>query len=140
MIKIVKIVIIKAFKSKFYQYFVFTKKILQRFVSFCISLIFTYCLFVEKKLVTIKHFLLNFLKMFKCLFVTNFFSMATNLPSCFSIQFLEQFLKFLVNFTLLKYVKSQRSYGFLITKELIFGFQILDLKDHFSASLSDVKF
>ena len=32
-------------------------------------------------------------------------------------------------------VKSQRSYGFLITKELIFSFQILDLKDHFSASL-----
>ena len=61
--------------------------------------------------------------------------MATNLPSCFSIEFLEQLLKFLVNFTLLKYVKSQRSYGFLITKELIFGFQILDLKDHFSASL-----
>ena len=61
--------------------------------------------------------------------------LATNLPSCFSIQFLEQLLKFLVNFTLLKYVKSQRSYGFLITKELIFGFQILDLKDHFSASL-----
>ena len=29
----------------------------------------------------------------------------------------------------------QRSYGFLITKEMIFGFQILDLKDHFSASL-----
>ena len=61
--------------------------------------------------------------------------MTTNLPSCFFIQFLEQVLKFLVNFTLLKYVKSQRSYGFLITKELIFGFQILDLKDHFSASL-----
>ena len=35
----------------------------------------------------------------------------------------------------MKYVKFQRSYGFLITKELIFGFQILDLKDHFSASL-----
>ena len=62
--------------------------------------------------------------------------MATNLPSCFSIQFLGQLLKFLVNFTLLKYVKSQRSYGFLITKELIFDFQILDLKDHFSASLT----
>ena len=62
--------------------------------------------------------------------------MSTNLPSCFSIQFLEQLLKFLVNFTLLKYVKSQRRYGFLITKELIFGFQILDLKDQFSASLS----
>ena len=62
--------------------------------------------------------------------------MATNLPSCFLIQFLEQRLKFLVNFTLLEYVKSQRSYGFLITKELIFGFQISDLKDHhFSASL-----
>ena len=37
------------------------------------------------------------------------------------IQFLELLLKFLVNFTSLKYVKSQRSYGFLITKELIFG-------------------
>ena len=36
------------------------------------------------------------------------------------IQFLEQLLKFLLNFTLLKYVKSQRSYGFLITEELIF--------------------
>ena len=67
--------------------------------------------------------------------------MATNLPSCFSIEFLGQLLKFLVNFTLLKYVKSLRSYGFLITKELIFDFQILDLKDHFSASLNhrDVK-
>ena len=61
--------------------------------------------------------------------------MATNLPSSFSIQFLEQLLKFLVNFTLLKYVKSQRSYGLLITKELIFGFQILDL-GQFSASLT----
>ena len=61
--------------------------------------------------------------------------MATNLPSCFSIEFSEQLLKFLVNFTLLKYVKSQRSYGFLITKELNFDFQILDLKDHFSAFL-----
>ena len=39
MIKNVKIVIIYAFKSKFYQYFVFTKKVLHRFVSFCISLI-----------------------------------------------------------------------------------------------------
>ena len=65
----------------------------------------------------------------------SFVTMATNLPSCFFIQFLEQLLKFLVNFSLLKHVKSQRSYGFLITKELIFGFEILDLKDHFSASL-----
>ena len=40
----------------------------------------------------------------------------------------EQLLKFLVNFTLLECVKSQRSDGFLITKKLIFGFQILDLK------------
>ena len=62
--------------------------------------------------------------------------MATNLPSCFSIQFLEQLLKFLVNVTLLKNVKSQRSYGILITKELIFGFQILNLVNHFSASLT----
>ena len=60
MIKNVKIMIIYAFKSKFYQYFVFTEKILHRFVSFCISLIFTYCLFVEKKLMTIKHFLFDF--------------------------------------------------------------------------------
>ena len=29
--------------------------------------------------------------------------------------------------------------AFLITKELIFGFQILDLKDHFSASLTSPK-
>ena len=34
-------------------------------------------------------------------------------------------------------VMSQRSYGFLITKKLIFGFQILDLKFHFSASLKE---
>ena len=54
--------------------------------------------------------------------------MATNLPYYFFIQFLEQLLKFLVTLTSLKYVKSQRSYGFLITKELIFGFQILDLR------------
>ena len=32
--------------------------------------------------------------------------------------------------------RHQGSYGFLITKELIFGCQILDLKDHFSASLN----
>ena len=51
------------------------------------------------------------------------------------LKVLEELLKFLVNFTWLKYVKSKRSYGFLITKDLIFGFQILDLKDHFSASL-----
>ena len=61
--------------------------------------------------------------------------MATNLQSCFSIEFLGKLVKFLVNFTLLKHVKSERSYGFLITKELIIGFQMLDLKDHFSASL-----
>ena len=62
--------------------------------------------------------------------------MATSLPFCLFIQFLEQLLKFLANFTLLKYVTSQRSYGFLITKKLIFGFQILNLKVHFSASLT----
>ena len=36
-------------------------------------------------------------------------AMATNLPSCLLIQFLEQLLKFLLNFTLLKYVKYQSS-------------------------------
>ena len=50
----------------------------------------------------------------------SFVAMATNLPSCFFNQFLEQLLKFLLNFTLLKCGKS---HGFLITKELIFGFQ-----------------
>ena len=70
----------------------------------------------------------------------SFVTMATNLPSCFFIQLLEQLLKFLVIFALLKYVKSQRRYGFLITKELIFGFQILDSKDHFSASLNQKRF
>ena len=54
--------------------------------------------------------------------------MATNLPFCFPIQFLEQLLKFLANFTLLKYIKSERGYDFLITKELILGFQILVLR------------
>ena len=56
----------------------------------------------------------------------------------YHLPFLEQLLKFLANFTLLKYVKSQRSYGFLITKDLIFGFQVLELKDHFSASLTSL--
>ena len=63
--------------------------------------------------------------------------MATNLPFCFFIQFLEQLLKFLANVILLKYVKSQRSYGFSITEKLIFGFQILDFKVHFSVSLKN---
>ena len=54
----------------------------------------------------------------------------------FFVQFVEQLLKFLANVTLLKSVKFQRSYGVLITKKLIFGFQILDLKVHFSASLT----
>ena len=48
--KNVKILIIQAFKSKFCQYVVFTKKILHGFVSFCISLIFMYCLFTENKI------------------------------------------------------------------------------------------
>ena len=46
----------------------------------------------------------------------SFVTMATNLPFCFFIQFLKQLLKFLANFTLLKYVKSQRSYGFFNKK------------------------
>ena len=53
---------------------------------------------------------------------SSFVAMATNLSSFFLIQFLEQLLKFLRNFTLLKQVKSQRSCGFLITKGLIFWF------------------
>ena len=56
----------------------------------------------------------------------SFVNMETNLPACFLIPFFEQLLKFLVNFTLLKYVKSQRSYGFLITEELIFWFPSLE--------------
>ena len=59
---------------------------------------------------------------------------------CFFIQFLEKLLRILVNFTLSKYVKSQRGHVFLITKDLIFDFQILDLKDHFSVSLKFLYF
>ena len=55
----------------------------------------------------------------------SFVALATNLPSCFFIQFLRQLLKFLLNFAL-------RSYDFLITKEQIFW--LLDFF-HFSASL-----
>ena len=42
------------------------QKILKRFVSFCISLIFMYCLFVEKELVTIEISLLDFSAGQKC--------------------------------------------------------------------------
>ena len=66
--------------------------------------------------------------MFECLLLT--------WQQIYHLTFLLNLWKFLANFTLLKYVKFQRIYGFLITKELIFGFQILDLKDHFSASLN----
>ena len=66
MIKNVKIVIIQAFKSKFYQYFVFTNNLLHRFLSFCIRLIFTYCLFAERRSVLIKLFILNFFGGSKC--------------------------------------------------------------------------
>ena len=58
--------------------------------------------------------------------------MATNLPSCFLIQFLEQLLKFLGNFTLLKYVKSQRSYGFFNHKRADRVFLVLKFWIRFS--------
>ena len=86
MIKNVKIVIIyafQAFQSKFYQYFVFTKTMLHGFVSFCISLIFTYCLFVEKNWwwLNISLALIWSLKngSFSTIFkITNFFSTNSN--------------------------------------------------------------
>ena len=106
--------------------------ILQRFVSFRISLIFRYCLFVEKKLVMIKHFLLNFFGGSKCVTKWQFLLILKIVKK-------DPFLRHQMRATLLKYVKSQRSYGFLITKEQIFVFGILDLKDHFSASLSCLK-
>ena len=80
----------------------------------------------------------------KSLIVTNFFltskqyvkiKLMQNVTTLWSI-FLVKAKYWYPHITLLKYVKSQRSYGFLITKELIFGFQILDLKDHFSTSLT----
>ena len=61
--------------------------------------------------------------------------MATDLPSCFAIQFLEQLLKFLLNFALLKKGNFQRSYDFLITKELTFWLPNFFFF-HFSSSLS----
>ena len=63
MIKNVKIVIIfRPLNQSFTNIFRLYEQILHRFVSFCISLIFTYCLFVDKNLVTIKHFLSTHLK------------------------------------------------------------------------------
>ena len=61
----------------------------------------------------------------------SFATMATNLPFCFSIF---RTIPDVSSKLILKYVKCQRKHGFLIKKELIFGYQILDLKDHFSAS------
>ena len=65
----------------------------------------------------------------------SFVTMATNLPFCFLIQILEQLLKFLLNFTLLKQVKPQRSYDFLITKELFLWLPNFGFFFHFAASL-----
>ena len=80
----------------------------------------------------IKHDLVQF--KVQCLKVFCYHGNKSTILLFYSI--LEQLMQFLVNFTLLKYVKSQRSYGFLIAKELIFGFQILDLKVHLAASLN----
>ena len=57
--------------------------------------------------------------------------MATNLPLCFFIQLLEQLLKFLVNFTLLKCYVSEKLWLFNHKRADFW----LDLKVHFSASL-----
>ena len=93
-------------------------------------------MFLPRENKTIKHELVEF--KVQCLKVFCYHSNKSTF-SLFFVQFLEQLLKFLANFTLLKY-KSQRSYGFLITKKPIFGFQILDLKVHFSATLTKVCF
>ena len=42
----------------------------------------------------------------------SFVTMATNLPSCFSTEFLEQPLKFLVNFTLLNMLSFREVMAF----------------------------
>ena len=73
----------------------------------------------------IKHDLVEF--KVQCLKVFRYH--GNKLPSCFFIQFLEQLLKFLVYFILLKYV----NYMAFSHKRADFGLQILDLKDHFSA-------
>ena len=62
MIKNVKIVIIQAFKSEFYQYFVFTKNT----PTICLILHLYVLLFCGKKLVTMEIFLLTFLGGSKC--------------------------------------------------------------------------
>ena len=54
MIKNVKIMIIQAFKSKFYQYFVFTKKNTPQICLILSHLAFYVLLISGKKLVTIK--------------------------------------------------------------------------------------
>ena len=65
----------------------------------------------------------------------SFISMGINLLSCLLIQFLEKLLTFPLNFTLLKYVKSQRGYSFFITKELTLWFPNFGFFFHFAASL-----
>ena len=62
--------------------------------------------------------------------------MATNLPSWCLIQFLEQLLKFPLIFALLKYVKSQRSYGFFDHKRADFLASKFWIFYHISASLN----
>ena len=54
----------------------------------------------------------------------------------FIIRFLEQFLKCLVNFSLLKSVKSERSYGFLNHKRADFLASKFWTFYHFSTSLN----
>ena len=60
--------------------------------------------------------------------------MATNLPSCFS--FFRTTPEVSSKLYFVEICQVPEKLWLLITKELIFDFQILDLKDHISTSLS----
>ena len=60
--------------------------------------------------------------------------MATNLPSCFLFSF-RTTPEVSSKTYLVELCQVSEKLWLLISKELTFGFQILDLKDHFSASL-----
>ena len=69
----------------------------------------------------------------------SFVAMAKILRSCFLIQFLEELLKFLLNFTLLKLSSvSEKLRLFNHKRADFFGFQIFGFFFHFSASLKSL--
>ena len=64
--------------------------------------------------------------------------MATNLPSCFFIQLFIKTPDVTSKLYFAEICKVSDKLWFLITKELIFGFQVVDLKDPLPVSLKNL--